>query len=156
MTNHRKIAVCAIAFLVLLAIFIEISEATTLSITVPAGEEVTRKINLVVDDHVLIRFTVLGTSGSKTVTFTLSFPNPDVDIKFGETGAVSYSFVVDVEGEYTLHFANSDTTESKLVTLNYEIDHYILGIPQMLFLALVIAVLCVAMVASYVLMSRRP
>ncbi len=156
MTSLRKISVYAIIVLVLLAVFTGVSEATTLSITVPAGEEVTRKINLVVDDHVLIRFTVLGTSGSKGVAFILSFPNPEVDIKFGETGAVSYTFVAEVDGEYTLHFINNDTTESKLITLNYEIDHYVLGIPQMLFLALIIAVLCVAMVASYVLMSRRP
>jgi hypothetical protein len=42
------------------------------------------------------------------------------------------------------------------VALNYEIDHYIFGIPQMLFMALIIVLACVGGVAAFVLLGRKP
>jgi hypothetical protein len=75
---------------------------------------------------------------------------------FGEVGQTSFSFVCDVEGEYTLHFVNNEQTAEKRVALNYEIDHYIFGIPQMLFMALIIVLACVGGVAAFVLLGRNP
>jgi hypothetical protein len=72
------------------------------------------------------------------------------------TGDFGYSFICDAEGDYTLHFVNSDLTESKLVTLDYEIDHYILGIPQMLFMTIVIAVASIVGVAVFIMLSKKP
>ena len=155
MMNLKKTLAFFIAVLVSLAAFAGLSRATTLSMTVPAGEEVTRTINLAVDDRVLIQFTVVGELGNDAVTFSLAFPE-NVTIDFGETGDVSYSFICEAEGNYTLHFVNNDSTESKLVTLGYEVEHYLFGIPQMQFLVFMIAALCVGMVALHVLMSRRP
>ena len=155
MLNHKKTFVFFVIVIVLLAAFVGVSRATTLSMTVPAGEEVTRTINLAVDDHVLIQFTVVGQAGNDSVTFSLIFPE-NVTIDFGETGDVSYNFVCKSEGNYTLRFVNRDLTESKLVILGYEVEHYLLGIPQMQFLVLLIAALCVGMVALHVLMSKRP
>jgi hypothetical protein len=152
MLSFRKS--CAF-FLIILAVLIAINgfvEATTATVSVKAGEEATHVIKLAVDDRVLVRFTVAGQE-SDTLRFSLGFPNGTI-LDFGEVGTLSHSFICDAEGEYTLHFLNDDLTEGKLVTLDYEIDHYIFGLPQMLFLALVIAVVCVAMVAVYILMGK--
>jgi hypothetical protein len=40
--------------------------------------------------------------------------------------------------------------------LNYEIDHYIFGMPQMLFMVIVIAVISVVGVAVFVGLSKKP
>jgi hypothetical protein len=72
---------------------------------------------------------------------------------FGMEGDFHYSFVCDAEGEYFLLFLNPSSGE-KLVALDYEIDHYIFGIPQMLFLAIIIAVICVAAVAVFIFMGK--
>jgi len=143
---------CFLFFLIVFLITMQSVEATATNFTVHRGDEKTRVLNLAVEDRVLIEFTVVGTL-DHTLHFSVSYPNGTVK-DFGKIGNLRHSFVCDVEGECVLHFSNTDSTEDKLVTLNYEIQHYIFGIPQMLFLALIIAIICVAAVAVFVLMGK--
>lgn len=131
---------------------IGVAYATSSSFTVSGGEETTRTLNLEVDDRVMIKFTVVGSSDS-SLYFYISYPNGTAK-EFGKVGVLSYSFVCDLKGEYVLHFSNEYSTEDKLVTLDYEVQHYIFGIPQMLFLVIIIAVVCVAAVAVFILMGK--
>ena len=149
MSKIRVFLLIVAFFLVFLSGFVE---ATTASLTVKGGETVTSPISLAVDDHVLITFTVIG-KPDNTIVFSLVFPNGTA-MDFGQVGTLSHRFTSNVEGNLTLRFANNDSTESKLVTLNYEIEHYLLGMPQMLVLALFVILVCVAMVAGYILLSR--
>lgn len=130
---------------------LQLAVATSASFTVRGGEEATRVLKLAVEDHVLISFTVVG--GDNAIRFYLVFPNGTVR-NFGDAGYFHYSFVCDVEGDYVLRFSNVGSTADKLVTLNYEIEHYIFGVPQMLFLTVVIAIVCVVMVASFILLGK--
>jgi hypothetical protein len=84
----------------------------------------------------------------------LNFPNGTVK-EFGKSGDFSYSFVCDSEGEYGLNFTNNEEGET-LVTLNYEVDHYIFGMPQMLFMVIVIAFVSVIGVAVFIGLSKKP
>ena len=152
MLNLSKIGAFLLIVAVFLSIFSGFAEATTESLTVKGGKIVTSQISLVVDDHVLISFTVVGGSDD-TIVFSLVFPNGTV-MDFGQVGVLSHRFTSNVEGNFTLRFDNNDSTDSKLVTLNYEIEHYFFGMPQMLFLALFVILVCVAMVAGYILLSR--
>jgi hypothetical protein len=158
MKNLRRSFACVFIILALLAvIFIGLGHATTTQFTLKAGGEVTHPINLIADDRVLIQYKVISAIAdtSNTVQFSINFPSGTVK-EFGESGDFSYSFVCDAEGEYTLNFTNTDQTESKLVTLNYEIDHYIFGMPQMLFMVIVIAVVSMVGVAVFIGLSRKP
>ena len=155
MASLRKSHASFLIILALLVVLTGLGQATTTNLTVQRGKELTYPINLAVEDRVLIQFTVVGGETSNTLHFSLTFPNATVR-DFGETGDFSHSFICDAEGEYMLHFANNDLTENKLVTLNYEVDHYIFGIPQMLFLTIIIAVACIGGVAAFILMSRKP
>jgi hypothetical protein len=74
----------------------------------------------------------------------------------GELSRFSYSFVCDQEGECVLRFVNTDQMENKLVTLNYEIDHYVFGMPQMLFMTLFIVLACIGGVVAYVMIGKKP
>jgi hypothetical protein len=153
MTHLRRLLGCILIVLALAVVFIGLGHATTTQFTVKTGE-VTHPINLIAEDRVLIQFKVIGTTSS-LIQFSLIFPNA-TSKEFGESGDFSYSFVCDAEGEYTLNFTNNDPTESKLVTLNYEIDHYIFGMPQMLFMVILIVIVSMVGVAVFIGLSRKP
>jgi hypothetical protein len=141
-------------FFIILALSasLQLVSATTTNFTVNRGEEEVKSVNLSVEDHVVIKFTVVG-SAEDAIDFYMTYPNGTVK-NFGSVGYFHYSFVCDLEGKYELHFSNLESVEDKLVALDYEVDHYIFGIPQMLFLAIIIAVVCVAAVAAFVLMGK--
>ncbi|MBM4400925.1 MAG: hypothetical protein FJ045_03135 [Crenarchaeota archaeon] len=159
MTNLRRTSAYTLIILALLVVLMGLGQAMIANLVVKGGEEVTHPISLVAEDRVLIQFSVAVISAvgepSNTVHFSIVFPNGTVR-DFGEVGKTSFSFVCDVEGEYTLHFVNNDAMVDKSVTLNYEIDHYIFGIPQMLFMALIIVLACVGGVFAFVILGRKP
>jgi hypothetical protein len=134
------------------SILVQVAEATAMNFTVHGGDEVTKSLSLAVEDHVLIRFTVVGVS-ENSIVFYITYPN-GTEKNFGDVGDFSYSFVCDANGEYVLHFSNVGSSEDRSITLDYEIDHYILGIPQTLFLAVIIAIVCVAAVAVFIFMGK--
>ncbi|MEM3695107.1 MAG: hypothetical protein QXJ11_04015 [Candidatus Bathyarchaeia archaeon] len=142
-------------YLILLFAFslmlVQLAVAASTSFTMRGGEEVTKVLKLAVEDHVLISFSVVG--GDNTIRFYLVCPNGTVR-DFGDVGYFHYTFVCDFEGDYVLRFSNVGSAVDKLVTLNYEVEHYIFGVPQMLFLTVVIAIVCVVMVASFILLSK--
>jgi len=153
MTNLRRSSVYTLIIIALLGVFMGLGQAMTTSLTVKGGEEVTYPVTLAVEDRVLIQFTAVGGSAS-VLQFSIIFPNA-TEIDFGEVGQASYSFICDAEGEYVLHFINNDQNIEKHVYLNYEIDHYVFGIPQMLFMALIIVLACVGGVFAFVILGKK-
>jgi hypothetical protein len=150
----QEIAVYIFMWLVSITFFVAPLWATTLSITVPAGEQVDQIIDLKVDDRVRIQFNVLGEDNSY-ISFSLVYPN-STEVNFGEVVSFSYNFICDTKGEYKMCFVNNDLVENKLVTLNYDVESYMFGMPQTQFLIIFIAVICVMMVAFYSLLSPHP
>jgi hypothetical protein len=148
-----------LAFLLLAAMTILLllpaSKATVESFTVGAGQEEIRVLDLANEDHVQIRFTVTGRT-TNVLDFCITNPRENVMDTFNNTGSVSYAFVCSLQGEYTLHFSNIASADDKFVSLDYEVDHYTFGMPQMLFLTIIIAFICVAMVAVFIRMSKHP
>ena len=154
MANLGRKVVFAFIILALLGVLMGFGQATITSLIVKGGEEVSHPIQLIVEDRVLIQYKVIGGNPS-AMNFSINFPNGIVK-KFGTSSDFSYSFVCDAEGEYVLHFVNTDQTEEVRVTLDYEIDHYIFGMPQMLFMVILIAVVSMVGVAVFVGLSRKP
>ena len=152
MTGSNKLAACFFAVLAF-AILAQIVSATTMNFTVEAGQEVTKTLNLVVEDRVFIHFSVVGGQSGNTLNFYVTYPNGTAK-NFGTIGSLTCRFVCDEDGECVLHFSNADFSENKLVSMDYEVQHYIFGMPQMLFLAIVIVVFCVGAVAVFVLMGK--
>jgi hypothetical protein len=125
--------------------------ATTTTFSVTKGEEVTRTLRIADDDRVTIKFSVVGKVDS-VITFSLTFPN-GTKKEFGKVGYGNYLFVSDGEGTCILHFSNYNS-EDKFVTLNYEVQHYIFGVPEMFFFTLIIILVCIAAVAVFILMAK--
>ena len=153
MIQLKKESIRFLFIAIVLAILIQLADATATSFTVPKGEEITRSISLVVEDRVLVKFTIVGQTAS-TLDFFIIDPHGDMQVEFSRVGTVSYPFVCDEAGEYVLHFSNTDMSEDKLVTLDYEIQHYIFGIPQMLFLTIIIVLVSVVAVATFIMMGK--
>lgn len=146
-----------LAFFILVGVLLEVlilpAEATSMSFTVQAGQEVTKALELAVEDRVMVKFTVTGRT-SNVLDFYFTDPDGNVIQAFNGTGSVTFSFICSKEGTYVLHFSNVDSSEDKLVSLDYEAQHYILGMPQMLFLTLVVLGICLVMVAAFFLMGK--
>lgn len=151
---RKKFAINFLIGFLLITFFAAPLWATTVSINLPAGEQVDQIIDLKINDHVRIQFNVLGTDNSY-ISFSLIYPN-STETYFGDVGLLSYNFISDMKGEYKMSFVNNDLTENKLVTLNYNIEPYMFGMPQTQFLIIFIAVICVMMVAFYSLLGPHP
>jgi len=153
MIQPKKKLIHFLFIIIVFSILVQLAEATAISFTVPKGKERTKSISLVVEDHVLVKFTVIGQTASN-LDFYITDPHGDVKVRNDSVCSVSYLFVCDEAGEYVLHFSNTDTSEDKEVYLDYEIQHYIFGIPQNLFLTLIIVLVCMGAVATFILMGK--
>jgi hypothetical protein len=151
MKNSKKFRIIQLLGLMVIIFLIDLSSASLSSFTVPAGEEINRTINLDINDRVVIEFKIIGTDNN-FVSFSILYPNA-TEMNFGEVSKLNHNFMCDSKGEYQLHFVNNDLNESKLVTLNLDVEHYIFGMPQMLFLAVVIAVIFLAGLSAKVLVG---
>ncbi len=151
MKNNKKVGIIQLIGLMVIIFLIDLSSASLSSFTIPAGEEINHKINLDINDRVVLEFRIIGTENN-FISFSLFYPNA-TEMNFGEVGKLNHNFMCDAKGEYNLNFVNNDMNESKLVTLNLDVEHYIFGMPQMLFLAVVIVVIFLAGIAAKVLVS---
>lgn len=144
-------------FFVFLALFLTVQSAaaTTMSFTVNVGAEVTRNLNLTIDDHVLIEFTAVSQENDGVLDFWITYPNGTVQTSYHNVGNVNYDFICNVEGDYVLHFANVGSSYDVFVSMNYEVEHNVMGISQPLFEAIAIIVICVLAVAAFVLLGKR-
>ena len=127
--------------------------ATTENFKVAPESEATRSLNLKNDDRVAIEFTVVGQTVN-ALNFYVTDPNGDTIIQYDTAGQKSFSLHATTPGVYILHFDNSLWEEEKTVTLNYDVQHYIFGLPQTLFYVLVIAIISVIGVAFFVLLGK--
>jgi hypothetical protein len=124
----------------------------TFNINIQPDSEVDHKIDLALDDHVLLQVrSIGGTSGNFSSSFIL--PGGSLLI-LGEGNSFDYSFICEIEGEYTLKLVNTDVQNEKLVTLNIDIQNYVFGMPKMLFLTLIIVGICLVGVVFFVFLGK--
>ena len=136
----------------LMTVLIGSALASTESINVQPGKEITITRDLAAGDRSSITFTVTGPDPC-TLHFYIIFSN-GTTTDYGKTGRCTIEFFADAKGECQLHFDNTDSQNAQMVTLNYEVEHYIFGIPQMFFLLLAIAALLLVVVAGYIIMGK--
>ena len=151
MASIKRSSLIALIVLALLPVLAGLSQATITSFTLKAGEDLAHPISLIVEDRVLIQYKIVGGNISE-LQFSISFPNATVS-DFDSIGDFSYSFINDVDGECMLNFNNTGQTEMH-VTLDYEVRHYIFGIPQMLFMTIIVVLACVGGVFAFVLLGK--
>lgn len=129
------------------------AHATTENFTVPPESEVTRLLSLHENDRVSIGFSVVGKSANG-LNFYVTDPNGDTILRHERVGQKSLSFLAEMTGTYVLHFDNSHSSGSKMVTLNCDIEHLIMGMPQTMFLVLIIVGVLIVAIAAFTIMGK--
>jgi hypothetical protein len=148
--KNRLLAMLAAA--ALLVVLVGAANATTESINVQSGKDATRTINLSSGDHTSLTFTVVG-QAPNNLQFSMVLPN-GTTTEYGQTNQFTIDFFTDVEGVCQLHFDNTNATTDQLVSLNYNVEHYVFGIPQMTFMLIFIAVVLICIVAGYIIIGK--
>lgn len=136
-----------ISFIIVVSLIGFAQATVTFSFWAEASEDVSRMIDLAVDDQVLIKFSTVWAAEANTIGFSIVSPNGTIT-DFGEQAAFSFSFVCTEKGQYTLHFVNQDDAERKLVTLEVTIERYIFGMTPLFWLVLIVVV---SIVGAFVL-----
>ena len=147
-----KKLVCALLILCFSISAIGIVHANAGSFNLAPGNQTVCEIPVSSGDRVQVTFTAVG-DNSNSLLFWIAFPNSTVTTP-GNVDQYSASFTSSVGGTCELHFNNTSSSETILVALNYEVDHYIFGIPEMIFVLAVIVVLLMVFVSVYVVMNK--
>jgi hypothetical protein len=152
MRLSRTFSLLFILFFTLPAIVVSAVQASTESVSIKPDDDFIRSLQLASGDQVSLTFKVLGPSPS-TFRFSVLLPNgTTADYGTGNQGSVSFS--TDIEGKCLLIFENSESSDVQLLTLDYNIEHFVLGLPMLLFVLVAIAVLLVIVVAGYIAMGK--
>ena len=148
----KKSIIYTLVFFVSVSLVIELGQSITSSINIKPESEFEQILNLELEDHVLIQIKTLGVN-SNNFSSKLFLPNGSL-IEFGEEKQIDYSFICEIEGQYILKFFNNDSQNDTLITLNYEIQNYVFGMPKMLFLTLMIVGICLVGVVIFVFLGK--
>ena len=150
MSMKELLAVLCIllAFVLMCGIAIAYSE----TIELPFGDSVTRTVNLNEGDEVLGRITLIPAS----INFSISNPENIIILNHTNVAQKDFQFTASKTGTYGFHFENWFSEETKVLTLNYNVQHYIFGFPQEYILVFVIVGLALVAVVVFVAMSPRP
>ena len=149
----RNSVLLLVLFAVVIGLVVGSAYATTENFTVPPESEVTRSLSLHENDRVSVGFSVVGESANE-LNFYVTDPNGDPILRHERVGQKSLSFLAEMTGTYVLHFDNSHSSESKMVTLNYDVEHLIMGMPQTMFLVLIIVGVLIVAIATFTIMGK--
>ena len=90
------------------------------------------------------------------LNFYITDPYNNTILRYDNILQRSFSFTAEVEGISQLHFDNSLSNSSrKTVSLNYEITHYVMGLPQEQFLLIIIAAVAVIGLMLYAVLMPK-
>lgn len=128
---------------------------TNTSFTLQPLEEHTIALSLQQADGVSGSFSTVSDDGTG-VNFYVTDPYNDTVLHYDDVLQRSFSFTAEVEGNFQLHFDNSlSAAYRKTVSLNYDVTHYIMGLPQEQFLMIVIVAVAVIGLMLYAVLMPK-
>jgi hypothetical protein len=143
-----------VLFLVFGSLLIHYVYAYSDSFDIAARDYITITLELSEEDRVSGRITVVGFES--IINFTIIDPNESIIRSFQNVGSADFQFMVDEPGDHILMFENYFSDESKQITINYDIQHYIFGYPQEYVLLFIIVGLAIVAVAIFAMLSPKP
>jgi len=128
---------------------------TNTSFTLQPLEERTIPLSLQQTDGVSGSFSTVSDDGTG-VNFYVTDPYNNTVLHYDDVLQRSFSFTAEVEGNFQLHFDNSlSAAYRKTVSLNYDVTHYIMGLPQEQFLMIVIVAVAVIGLMLYAVLMPK-
>ena len=154
----RKLALASeyavISALVLAGVLAFAFGANASFILQPLGEHAIT-LNLKETDSVSGSFSTVS-DDETGVNFYVTDPYNITILRYDNVLQRSFSFIAEADGDYQLHFDNSlSATNRKTVSLNYDVVHYIMGMPQEQFLFIVIAAIALIGIMLYAMLMPR-
>jgi len=148
-------AFTALIIIVSLFIFIGISVAENASFTVQPQKEHVITLSLHETDSVSGSFSVVS-DDETGINFYVNDPENKTVLRYDNVSQKSFTFTAQLTGDYQLHFDNSvSSVYSKNVVLNYNITHYIMGMPQEQFLFIVTAAVALIGILAYLVLMPK-
>jgi len=114
-------------------------------------QQQTIKLNLNNGDSVTGTIVV---NGQGMIDFWISDPQGMNVTNYSNAGQTSFSINAQTSGTFTFHMFNPSADSSISVTINYNPNYTILGMPQELFLLLVIVGIALLLVVVWALSSK--
>ena len=147
-----KLRLPVLVALLVLALESGMVSAYSETISLPAGENITRDVQVNADDVVSGRVTLVGMA----INFSVTDPDGEVILSFAVSNPRDFRFTAERSGTYQFHFENQHSSEPKTVTFNYNVQHYIFGYPQEFVILFVIVGVALVGVVIFVAMSPKP
>jgi len=145
----KKIALCLLAFTMFL--FVGFAYAPTRTLSVEGKQKISIPLELKENDRFSGKILV---SGNLDIDFYVVDPNGNVFLSYIKVGNLEFAFSAPRDGQYTFYFDNTESDQQKDVTFNYNIQHYIFGVPQELFLLGVIVVIIMICLVVFAASSK--
>jgi hypothetical protein len=144
-------------FCILSSVFLvlntSIVNAVSRTIRIEAGEKKTESVYLNVNSVISGKLNAIGDSNSE-IDFYITGPDGKTVLSKERITVKNFRLTAAKEGTYTLHFDNSFSTERKTVTYNYDVRHYIFGMPQEDFLVLLVMIIATIGIVLFAAISR--
>lgn len=129
--------------------------ATNASFKVEPQQEHMITLSLQETDGVSGSFSVVS-DDSSGINFFVIDPQNRTILGYLNTGQKKFSFTAELTGDYQLQFDNSvSSVYTKTIALNYDITHYIMGLPQEQFLLVVIAAVALLGLIIYIMLMPK-
>jgi len=141
--------------IVSLFILVDIAVSDNANFVIQPQEKHVITLSLQETDSVYGSFSV-ASNDDTGVNFLISDPRNQTTLRFDNVKQKSFSFIAKTTGNYQLHFNNSVSSDyTKTVALNYNVTHYIMGLPQEQFFLIVIAIVALIGVVIYVALMPK-
>jgi hypothetical protein len=127
--------------------------ATAETVLVQSGKTVFRDVNLNVEDEVSGRISVIG-GESGGINFTVVGPNDQIVLPTKMVIVSDFKFSASEKGTYRFIFDNSLSSIDKTVSFNYDAKHYWFGMPQEVFLMIIVVLVGALALAIYAMASK--
>jgi hypothetical protein len=145
----------AVISVLILAGITRLTLGSNASFTVQPLKEHTITLNLQETDGVSGSFSTVS-EDETGLNFYVTDPYNNTVLHYDDVLQRSFSFTAEVNGNFQMHFDNSLSADnSKIVSLNYDVTHYIMGLPQEQFLMIVIVAIAVIGLMLYAVLMPK-
>ena len=112
-------------------------------------------LNLKETDSVSGSFSVVS-NDQTGINFFVIDPYNNTILQYDNVSYRDFSFIAESDGSYQMRFDNSlSSAYSKMISANYNVTHYIFGIPQEQFLFILIAIVALIGIVLFVALMPK-
>lgn len=122
------------------------------TIELKGNDSASKNVNLNEGDEVSGRITIVGSA----INFSISDPDGTIIKSYTVSHPTDFRFSAVKTGTHRFYLENLFSEERKVVTLNYNVQHYMFGFPQEFILLFAIVGIALVGIVVFVALSPKP